>query len=172
MLVCVGHSLRQAQGRLCPTLLGLGLRQGQRPTSKATDRSVRHTLAANINGKSNTNLNVKGVGQECPTHTCNCDTNSDGNPNSKVKCVGQGCPTHTSLPCCLLDPEPLVVCWSRHQSSSDWILPHVFQFFFEAFLRAHDVVEGFFLPDRAAGTAEFIHASGRRAFQQLQDYGQ
>jgi hypothetical protein len=117
-------------------LLGLRLIQGQPPTSKATDRSVRPTLAANINGKGNTNPNVKGVGQECPTHT--------------------------SLPCYLLDPKPLVVFLSGCQSSSDWILPQVFQFFFEAFLRAQDVVEGFFLPDWAAGAADSINASGRR----------
>jgi hypothetical protein len=34
------------------------------------------------------------------------------------------------------------------------------------------VVEGFFLPDWAAGTRELIHTAGRSAFEQLQNYGQ
>ena len=64
------------------------------------------------------------------------NTNTKSNGNTNVKSVGQECPTHTGclLPCCLLDPKPSVVFWSFYQSSSDWILPNVFQFLVGAFL--------------------------------------
>jgi len=72
-------------------------------------------------GRSNLNPNVKGVGQECPTHTCNGNIDTkrqlqhqgrkrrtrvsdphlqlqhqpQGSFNRKGKNVGQECPTHT-----------------------------------------------------------------------------
>ena len=102
--------------------------QGARPrstaTSKASDRSVRptrtnstprgktkikgnvkgvgqecptHTSKFNIKGKTKINGNVKGVGQECPTHTNKFNTKGKTKINDNVKGVGQECPTHTSL---------------------------------------------------------------------------
>jgi hypothetical protein len=52
-------------GQECPTHTSKSTARAT-PRSKASDRSVRHTLAANINGKSNTNLNIQGVGQSLP----------------------------------------------------------------------------------------------------------
>jgi len=46
--------------------------------------------------KRNFNPNVKGVGQECPTHTGNLNINCK--TKIKVNGVGQECPTHTGGP--------------------------------------------------------------------------
>lgn len=57
-------------------------------------------------------------------------------------------------------PKPAVVFWLLNQASADWILADVVQLFFETLLGAEDVVEGFFLPDRAARTRELVNGSG------------
>jgi len=46
-----GHSLRQAQGRLCPSLLTLVVSAGE------------------SNLRTNTKIKIKGDGQECPSHS-------------------------------------------------------------------------------------------------------
>ena len=59
----------------------------------------------------------------------------------------------------LLEPEPLIVFGFLYQSAADGVLTDVLQFLFKALLRAQDVVEGFLLPDWAAGVQEFVNAS-------------
>src|SRR2546430_13248454 len=63
--------------------------------------------------------------------------------------VGQECPTHTGNPLsgALLDPQPTIVFWFFHQSSSYWILADVLQLFFQAAVGAKHVVKGLLLPD-------------------------
>ena len=65
--------------------------QQQQLRSKASDRSVRATLAtptarARSTPAATTTAKVKGLGQECPSHTGNCNINSNGNIKIKLLC--------------------------------------------------------------------------------------
>ena len=141
--------------------------------SGATDRSVRPHVQPEVNG------NIKGDGQDCPSHTCkprvNGNVKGDGRSVRPTRVarvpafVGQECPTHTlASPGStatskatdgsvrptrgLLDPQPFIVFGLFHQASADGILAKVLQVLGKTLLGAKNMVERFFLPDRAGGT--------------------
>src|SRR5258708_7520821 len=74
----------------------------------------------------------------------------------KVKGDGQECPSHIFCPCSLFqrrfEPEPRIIFGPLNQASANGVLANVLQLRFEALLRSGDVIERFFLPDRAART--------------------
>src|SRR5207237_10766826 len=82
----------------------------------------------------------------------------------KIKGVGQDCPTHTFLPTRSY-PEPAIVFWFPHQTTSHWILPNILQLFLQTLLGTQDMIEGFLLPDWAGSGANLVGRSDRRSLE-------
>src|SRR5579885_2079951 len=97
------------------------------------------------------------VGQECPTLR---RLRAGSTRYVLIPCRTRMSDPHGHLPRIWFNPEPGIFFRSAHQSSPDWVLADVFQFLFQAFLAAQDVVEGFFLPDWACAVGQLVHTSG------------